>query len=505
MALPKLRKVNTNRPKKKKILLLSDDLRLNSGIATMSKQFVLGTVDTFDWVQLGAALNHPDHGKVLDASPDIIKESGCDHASVKIYAHTGYGNPQVLREIMQLEKPDAILHFTDPRFWGWLYHIEHEIRQQIPIFYYAIWDCPPSPRWNFPFYASCDLIMGISKQSHQLHKDVLEFGKLKTTDLTSYLLSGEKPKIKSKIETTFVSYAPHGINENEFYPIDEDHPDWPEYKTFHKQFREDNDVDYLIFWNNRNVKRKQPGDVILAYKAFCDKLTKKDANRCALLMHTDIVDVNGTDLMAVKKAIAPDYKVLFSDQKIPTKFLNYYYNIADVTLNIASNEGFGLSSAESIMAGTVVVNNVTGGLQDQIRFVDDDGEWITFDSIFQSNHVGKYRKHGVWAKPVFPSNRSLQGSTATPYIFDDRASYTDIADAIMYWYENFNRKKRKKMGLVGRAWLLSKESGMSAKEMSRRMKMSMEFALENFRKRERFELIKVEQEPKIKDKSLSLV
>lgn len=28
--------------------------------------------------------------------------------------------------------------------------------------------------WNAPFYASCDLIMGISKQSHNLHRIVLE-------------------------------------------------------------------------------------------------------------------------------------------------------------------------------------------------------------------------------------------------------------------------------------------------------------------------------------------
>ena len=29
---------------KKKILLLSDDLRMNSGIATQSKEFVMGTI-----------------------------------------------------------------------------------------------------------------------------------------------------------------------------------------------------------------------------------------------------------------------------------------------------------------------------------------------------------------------------------------------------------------------------------------------------------------------------
>jgi len=41
LKLPTLKKVDPNKPKKKKILLLSDDLRLHSGIATQSKEIVL--------------------------------------------------------------------------------------------------------------------------------------------------------------------------------------------------------------------------------------------------------------------------------------------------------------------------------------------------------------------------------------------------------------------------------------------------------------------------------
>ena len=52
--------------KKKKILLLSDDLRMTSGIATVSKEFVFGTMDKFHWVQLGAAVKHPEQGKEID-------------------------------------------------------------------------------------------------------------------------------------------------------------------------------------------------------------------------------------------------------------------------------------------------------------------------------------------------------------------------------------------------------------------------------------------------------
>ena len=171
--LPKLRKIDPNRPKKKKILLLSDDLRMHSGIATMSREFVIGTAHEYDWVQLGAAIKHPDEGKVFDISADVNKEAGIDHASVKIYACSGYGNPQILQQVMNAEQPDAILHFTDPRFWIWLYQIEHTIRQHIPIMYYNIWDDLPYPFWNESYYESCDLIMNISRQTQNIVKNVL--------------------------------------------------------------------------------------------------------------------------------------------------------------------------------------------------------------------------------------------------------------------------------------------------------------------------------------------
>ena len=109
--------------KKKKILIMSDDLRMHSGIATQSKELVLGTIHKYDWVQLGAAINHPENCKIVDMSDATTKELGISEEYLKIYASTGYGNPDLLRELIQIEKPDAILHFTDPRFWIWLYNM----------------------------------------------------------------------------------------------------------------------------------------------------------------------------------------------------------------------------------------------------------------------------------------------------------------------------------------------------------------------------------------------
>ena len=105
--------------KKKKILLLSDDLRMHSGVATVSKDIVIGTINHFDWFQVGAAIKHPDEGKLVDMSEAIKKDYGIE-GNLKIYPCSGYGHPDLLRDIIRHEKPDAILHFTDPRFWVWL-------------------------------------------------------------------------------------------------------------------------------------------------------------------------------------------------------------------------------------------------------------------------------------------------------------------------------------------------------------------------------------------------
>ena len=136
---------------KKKILLMSDDLRMSSGVGTMSREIVLGTLHHYDWVQIGGAIKHPEDGKVVDMNDSVRKELGIKDADLKIYPVSGYGNEELVRYMMVHEKVDAILHYTDPRFWGWLYQMEHEIRQHIPIFYYNIWDDLPYPMWNEPF------------------------------------------------------------------------------------------------------------------------------------------------------------------------------------------------------------------------------------------------------------------------------------------------------------------------------------------------------------------
>lgn len=490
--LPKLKKVNLNRPKKKKILLLSDQLTFKSGVATQSRELVVGTAEHFDWVQIGAAIKHPDHGKILDLSDDVNREAGIDHSYVKIYCSDGYGSPDIVREILNLERPDAIMLFTDPRHFYWFWPMEHELRThwKIPILYLSIWDSTPYAYWNLSFYSSCDLLLAISRQTHQIHKEVLKYGDVNFVDI------GVDPP---KSNNTLIEYLPHGINPKQFFPIEND----AEFIAFERDFKEKNNVDFVVFFNNRNIRRKQPGDVILAYKTFCDKLPPEKAKKCCLLMKTSIQDENGTDLMAVKRAICPDYKILFNQEMLPEKVMNFFYNLSDIVINLGSNEGFGLSSLEALHSGKIILNNITGGLQDMCRFEDNDGNWFLPTTEIPSNHAGTHKNHGEWCFPVFPSNRSLQGSIPTPYIFDDRCKFEDVADTLFEIY-NLPKEERKRRGLKGREWVLSEESGMSAPKMCEKFIQSVDSLLEVWQPKPKFSTMKVNERKKITNSGIVL-
>ena len=163
--------------------------------------------------------------------------------------------------------------------------------------------------------------------------------------------------------------------------------------------------------------------------------------------------------------------------------------MSDVVVNIASNEGFGLSGAEALVTKTPIINNVTGGLQDHMRFEDENGDWVNFTTDIPSNHDGTYTKHGVWAYPVYPSNRSIQGSPMTPYIFDDRVDFRDVAKGMSYWY-NMEPNVRESYGEAGYDWAIGSESNMSAKNMSSLMIKCIEDCFENWTPRKRFTLYK---------------
>ena len=454
--------------KRKKILLICDDIRVHSGVATVAKEIVLHTSHHFNWVQMAGAIKHPDLGKQLDLSQSINEAAKINDSSVILYPTNGYGNENMLRQIISIENPDAIMLVTDPRYFTYIFNMENEIRKKIPITYLNIWDDYPAPMYNKPYYEACDLLMGISKQTVNINKIVLE------------------EKAKNKV----FRYIPHGLNEDIYKPI----PDGDiELNKFKKNFFNNQIPEFVAFFNSRNIRRKQIPDTMLAFRAFLDTLPKDKADKCKLILHTEAVTDHGTDLYKVKEYFFDESypnAIKFSHQKLSQQELNYLYNIADIQILITSNEGWGLTITEAILAGTPIISNVTGGMQDQMRFIDENGDWFTPSPEIPSNHRGTYKEHGEWAFPVYPTSRSIQGSPPTPYIYDDRCAWEDVTERLFEVY-NLDRKTRKKVGLKGREWAISEEAGFTVKHQANRVMEAFTELFETWKPREKYEIINV--------------
>lgn len=452
---------------RKKILLLTDDIRVHSGVAQIGREMVVNTSHRYNWVQLAGAVKHPENGKRIDLSEETNKKTGNDDSSVVLYPTDGYGNPNLIRQIIKMEKPDAIFLITDPRYFVWLFQMENEIRKEIPIVYLNIWDEYPAPLYNKEYYEACDALFGISKQTVNINKIVLG----------------------DKAESKIVKYIPHGLDNENFYPIE---IPTTELETFKKQLTNGKDIDFTLLFNSRNIRRKSIPDTLLAWKLFTDKLTDEQAKKCQLVLHTEPVSDHGTDLPAVIKMLFgddPRTDVVISTNKLPSEKMNLLYNCVDGVILLSSAEGWGLSLTEALLTGTPFIANVTGGMQDQMKFVDKNGKWIEFDSNFPSNHKGTYKECGEWALPVFPSNLSIVGSPQTPYIYDSRCNPEDAAERIMELYQ-MGGEERKKRGKAGKNWAVSKEAGFTSKQMSQRIIEGIDELFDTWQPREKFEFLK---------------
>jgi glycosyltransferase involved in cell wall biosynthesis len=458
---------------RKKILLICDDIRVHSGIATVAREIVLQTCQHFNWVNIAGAVQHPEKGQKLDLSQDTNTNSGLTDSSVILYPVDGYGDSTLIRQMIKIEKPDAIMLITDPRYFVWLFSIENEIRKQIPITYLNIWDDYPAPLYNKPYYEACDLLMGISKQTVNINKIVL----------------GDKAQSK------IIKYVPHGLNSNVFKPLGKNNE---EVKAMKKRIFGKFDPEFVVFFNSRNIRRKQIPDTLMAFRLFLDSLPEEQAKKCALMLHTEHVSEHGTDLPAVVELLFGEkysQNVVFTNIRGSAHDMSLLYNLSDVQILLTSNEGWGLSLTEAILCGKPIIANTTGGMQDQMRFEFEDGTWIDFDADFPSNHRGTYKKHGKWAFPVYPTSRSIVGSPPTPYIFDDRCEPEDASQRILEIY-NMSEEERQERGLAGREWALSNEAGFTSEQQGQRVINAFKELFSTWSPREKFEFISVNNYPK---------
>jgi glycosyltransferase involved in cell wall biosynthesis len=382
--------------KKKKILVLSDHPLSPSGVGTQTKYFIESLLKTgrYKFICLGGAIKHENY------QPQRVEPWTDDWI---IFPIDNYGNHDIIRSILQKEKPDVLWFMTDPRFYGWLWEIENEIRVNIPMVYYHVWDNKPAPHFNGRFYRSTDEIVCISKVTHDIVKEVV-------------------PDVSS-------CYLPHAVNSNIFYKYKTDEEEQKikilrnrvavESSNHHK-----NPNKKIFFWNNRNARRKQSGTILWWFKEFLDEVGHDQAT---LLMHTDPRDPHGQDLPHLINHLgADDGQILISSNKVSSEELAQMYNTADYTINISDAEGFGLSTLESLSCGTPIIVSMTGGLQEQVT---DGKNWFGYG--------------------IEPSSKAVIGSLDVPYIYEDRISQKDFNKTLKSAM-NVTSKKYKKMSIQGR-------------------------------------------------------
>lgn len=361
--------------KKKKILVLSDHPLAPSGVGTQTKYMIEALLKTgrYSFVCLGGAVSHNSY------QPQKVDPYGDDWV---IFPVDGYGNPEVIRSILRKERPDALWFMTDPRFWGWLWNIEDEIRALVPMVYYHVWDNYPAPYFNKNSYESCDEIACISKVTHEIVKEV-------APDVNSY-------------------YVPHAVDSSVFRPAETEVENELVEKLRNKiisQGKYQNPKKKIFFWNNRNARRKHSGTLIWWFKEYLDQVGH---DKATLLMHTDPRDPHGQDLPHIISHLGVgDGQVFISSEKIGPHDLANMYRAADCTINISDAEGFGLATLESLACGTPIIVNMTGGLQEQVT---NGKDWF-----------------GIG---IEPSAKAIIGSLQVPYIYEDRISRNDFLAAL---------------------------------------------------------------------------
>jgi len=346
-----------------KILFVTDDIRMSTGVGIQASKLMQGLHKSGKYVVSSIA------GSLIKQPPQPVI-----YKDIKLYPTSdAYGNPNLLRVVMNIEKPDILVLFSDPRFFNYIFAMDNEIRPKTKIVLYHTWDNAPFPKFNLPYYAACDSIVMISDFSHKLLQS-------------------------NGVDNVHIA---HGQDPAEFYPMEQ---------SERRKVREDflrfinkPDTDFIVFWNNRNISRKRPGDVVNSFLEFY-----KSHPHSLLIMNTAAVDPEGTDIATLIKDLNQvNAPIVLNQQRVATPQINAFYNIADVTLNIAHSEGFGLCVSESLSAGTPCIVVSTGGMTEQMH---DHG--TTFGTLLE------------------PEVQEMFGVIQAPYIYRDYVSVRSIVEAL---------------------------------------------------------------------------
>jgi glycosyltransferase involved in cell wall biosynthesis len=348
---------------KKKILMLSDHPLSTSGVGVQSRYLIQGLIATgrYSFRCFGGAVKHDSYNTVKVTDDFVIKPTN------------GFGDKNLLRMTLAVERPDVLLLFTDPRFFIWVWEMEDEIHQICPIAYNHLWDNPPWPEFNRVLYESTDLVNCINYPTYEMvHQRFPE----KT------------------------HYVPHAVPSNLFTPLPAD-----ERKRLKQMILGKERLDhFVVLYVSRNARRKMPSDIIISFKQFLDALEKKEGHRKGtLVMHTDPMDPEGPNLHHVIDMLHLKEHIVFSKDRIGFEQMNALYNIGDTIVNrscfvagtkVSTDKG--LRSIETLVKGDHVITH-TGQLKPIVRTMTTRTEGLVRIRVTNNDPVVCTPEHPTWA------------------------------------------------------------------------------------------------------------
>lgn len=365
--------------------MLADHPLSTSGVGTQSRYLISGLVNTgrYSFRVFGGAIKHESYDTIAVNEDFVIKPVD------------GFGNREMLRLALASERPDALMLFTDPRFFIWVWEMEDEIHQICPIVYNHLWDqCDFPPTYNKVLFDSTDLLNCINRPTYEF-------------------LSSVYP------EKT--NWAPHAVPEEVFFPLSQQES----LQNKRRALPGKPDDEFVGLWINRNARRKMPGDLLWSWRMFLDRLQEKYGHQKAtLIMHTDPADQEGPNLYQIVEVLKLHNNVVFSKDRTSFQDINKLYSVCDFVINRSCAEGFGLATLEGMYCGKPIIALKTGGLTRQVVDYRDGSE------------------NGV-ALPV--ELKTMVGSQIVPYIIEDHVTNETVSNAFLKMFE-FGPEKRKELG-----------------------------------------------------------
>ncbi len=299
-----------------KILWISDNPNINSGYGKITAQTARYLKSKGHEVLLMA-------GGVSLPGAQFQEQAweGC-----RLWLVSDYGNAEQIRYFLNKEKPDVVLANADPRFFDYLFKMDNEIRRVCPFVFYHLWDDEPFPKFNIPYYNSCDHIIAGSKFTYNLLKD--------------------------NLPAAMLSYAPIGFDQNIYHPISND-----ELTEFRQQFNQLTNfahvnAKFIAGVVARHAERKNLLSIMQSFVKW--SVDKKDV---VLFVHSPGADAGRSLEYAMQNLFINTPIVLSNAAPHVQKdnLINRFYNFFDVILNRSTAEGFGMPIAEAMLTGTPAI------------------------------------------------------------------------------------------------------------------------------------------------------